>query len=340
MRRRTRRTPRILILTILAGFSLLAAACSEAQEAAFQSNLAQRGASDERASTSDEPPPDSDPACSESDPRRSLAAVDPRPGPTELPAGSHMATIRDRGVLRAGVGVDTLLFGYLDLRTGGIDGFDVEMARLVATAIFGDLDQDGDGTEERLELVPVKSSERIDRLQDGSVDLVVKTMTINCERWASINFSTVYYESGQRLLVGGDSGVRSVEDLDTEPICAVEGTTSLANLNEAGLATVVASTWTGCLVEFQQGTAFGISTDDAILAGLAAQDAGALVVGNTFSDEPYGIGLPKEHPEFTAFVNAVLEQARQDGTWTLLYDRWLEDVLGANATPPQATYRS
>ncbi len=317
-------TSRRAALVWLLALSLVLAACSATTEDAFNSNLPDDATTGDDAATGSAP---TDAGCDPDDPTRSLAPLDPLPAPSELPAGSYMAEIRSRGVLRAGVGADTLLFGYLNPQSGDIEGFDVEMARLVAEAIFGD--------PNRIELVPVTSAERIAAIESGQVDLVVKTMTINCDRWGSINFSSIYYESGQRLLVGSDAAVATIDDLGDEVICAVAGTTSLANLQDRGVATFEASDWTDCLVAFQQGQVSGISTDDTILAGLAAQDPYAAVVGSPFSDEPYGIGLPKEHAEFTSFVNAVLERARADGTWQALYDEWLAQILGSG-TPPAA----
>ena len=185
------------------------------------------------------------------------------------------------------------------------------------------------------------SAQRIPLLKAGEVDLVVKTMTINCNRWGQIDFSTVYYNSGQKLLVDANSTLESIDEVTDETICAVAGTTSLDNLTERAITTVEGADWTDCLVAFQQGRAQGVSTDDTILAGLAFQDPYAKVLkGEAFTEEPYGIGLPKGHPEFTRFVNAVLAQARADGTWQALYDEWLTNTLGpAKDGPPVATYR-
>lgn len=326
--------PRALLRLLAALLTLLvvSAACGSTAEEPFMSGLPETEATDDGDSGGGDD--QTDPDCDDDNARPSLEPTEELTGPGQFAAGSYMAEIRDRGVLRAGVGADTLLFGYLDPQLGDIVGFDVEIARLVAAAIFGNPDQ--------VELIPIQSAERIERLQNGDVDLVVKTMTINCERWASIDFSTVYYEAGQRLLLGEQSDAESVEELTDEVVCAVSGTTSLRNLTDAGVDTIEAVTWTDCLVEFQQGRADGISTDDAILAGLVDQDPLARVVGPRFSEEPYGVGLPKEHPEFTRFVNAVLEQARTDGTWADLYELWLADVLSPGEpipSPPPADYR-
>ena len=93
-----------------------------------------------------------------------------------------------------------------------------------------------------------------------------------------------------------------------------------------------------CLVAFQQNEVDAISTDDTILAGLAAQDPYAKVVGPRFTDEPYGMAMSPEHPEFTRFVNAVLAKNRANGTWTATYDKWLGD-FGPAPAPPPAEYR-
>ncbi|MDH5291638.1 MAG: transporter substrate-binding domain-containing protein, partial [Acidimicrobiia bacterium] len=208
------------------------------------------------------------------------------------------------------------------------------MARLVAKAIFGT-------DKGHLDLIPLQSSQRIPRLEAGDVDLVVKTMTINCDRWGKVNFSSVYYSSAQRLLVQAGSPFKELSDAISSgaTICAVSGTTSLDLLNSEGATVTEVGDWTDCLVEFQQGRVDGISTDDTILAGLSTQDPYAEIEGGKLSSEPYGIALPKGADDFTRFVNAVLQQARDDGTWQALYNDWLATTLG-QSTPPQATYRN
>ena len=72
---------------------------------------------------------------------------------------------------------------------------------------------------------------------------------------------------------------------------------------------------------FQQGQVDAITGDDTILAGFAAQDPYAKVVGDAISDEPYGIGVPADQVDMVRFVNGVLDQAKADGTWAEIYDR-------------------
>jgi polar amino acid transport system substrate-binding protein len=83
-----------------------------------------------------------------------------------------------------------------------------------------------------------------------------------------------------------------------------------------------------------------ISTDDTILQGLAAQDPNTKLVGQTFSDEPYGMAISKAHTDFTRFVNGVLAQVRVDGAWTNIYN---SNILTGTKIPapsiPLAKYR-
>ena len=124
-------------------------------------------------------------------------------------------------------------------------------------------------------------------------------MTINCARWEQIAFSAVYYAAGQKVLVGVDSGIESIEDLAGKRICAPAGTTSIDNIQkiQPDAIPVTSTDNSACMVLFQNGEADGVSTDDTVLAGLAAQDPYAEVLATEFlTQEPYGIGVNAEQP--------------------------------------------
>lgn len=248
---------------------------------------------------------------------------------------SYMAGILDRGRLRVGVDTSTLQFSSVDPFTGDFEGFDIDIAREVADALFGSPDA--------IELVAIPYSERVAVLaaDEPVVDIVVDTFTINCARDAEIDFSSEYFTSRQKLLVRLDSDATGIEDLAGRPVCAAAGSTSIENilaLDEPRPVAVPVTNQADCLVLLQQGQVEAISTDDTILAGMAAQDPNLRIVGDGFSAEPYGIGLPPDHPEFVRYVNAVLEQVRSSGRWKELYDWWLADLLG-ESTPPDAAYK-
>jgi len=247
--------------------------------------------------------------------------------PLAVPSGSTMATIRDRGRLVVGVSADSLLLGARNPISGDVEGFDIDMARLVADALLG--------APDRIELRVITAAQRLPSLQEGTVDLVARNMTITCARWEDIAFSAEYYRSGQKVLVPLGSEATSLDDLDGQRVCAPAGSTSLTKLEEfTGVEAVPAATHTDCLVRFQQGEVDAITGDDTVLAGLAAQDPYAEVVGEAFTDEPYGLGVNAAQVDLVRYVNAVLDRAKGDGTWAASYDRWLAAALGPAPEPP------
>ena len=255
------------------------------------------------------------------------------PKPDDLPKGSTMAKIKQRGRLIAGVSADTYLLASRNPLDGKIEGFDIDMVKALAKAIFGD--------EDKYQLKVITAAQRIPALQNGDVDVVARAMTINCDRWKQIAFSTEYYRAGQKILVRKGSKDNSIKDLSGKKVCAPNGTSSIANLIKlAPKAIAVGSdSHTGCLVLFQQGQVDAITGDDTILAGLAAQDPYAFVPDQTaFTAEPYGLGFNAKNVDLVRFANARLEQLRDDGEWTTIYNRWLKDSLGPAPAPPKAVY--
>lgn len=276
-------------------------------------------------------PVPSAPACT--NPTASLRPPAAMPVPGQMPAGSYMRTIQDRGRLVAGVSQDTLLFGYLNPFNGNIEGFDIDVLHQIAQAIFGD--------PNKIEYRAITTADRIPKILDGSVDIVGRTFTINCARRAQIDFSSVYFDAGQRVLVRNDSKAKGIQDLGGKKVCATTGSTSIDHIGQQASKPVpyALADFTDCLVAFQNGEVDAISTDDAILAGLAKQDPYAAIIGDRFSDEPYGLGIALNHPEFTRFVNGVLDQIRANGTWGALYNKWLVPSLTKTApAPPPAAY--
>ena len=212
-----------------------------------------------------------------------------------------------------------------------IDSRSTDATREIAAALFGRRDA--------VLFRTLTSAQRVDAVKSGQVDIVVQNMTINCARLEQVAFSTEYFTARQRILVNRDSAVRALADLKGQKVCAAAGSTSLANLFAAnGPLPVATESWTDCLVLLQQGQVAAVSTDDTILAGLAAQDPNTMLVGPPFSDEPYGIAIAKDRPELVGFVNGVLARMRADGTWRRLYEKWLA-ALGPAPAPPPARYR-
>ncbi len=260
----------------------------------------------------------------------SYAPDGPLPAPMDMPTGTKMKEIQDRGRLIVGVSGDNLLFGSVNPETGQLEGFDVDMAREVARAIFGNPDQ--------IQYVIMSFAQRIPALEARTVDMVANVMTINCARWQVINFSSEYYQAGQTILVAADSGITSIRQLDGQKVCAPANSTSaeqLAKPENAAIEAVIVPTSSDCMVAFQSGEVVALAGDDTVLAGYAAQDPYAELVDERYTEEPYGLGINQADVDFTRFVNGVLAQMRVDGTWAAIYQRWLGTPV---PPPPPAVY--
>ncbi len=263
----------------------------------------------------------------------SIPPLTPFPAPGRMPVGSYMETIYDTGHLIAGVRDDILLFGFLSPRTEQIEGFDVDIAREIAQAIFGD--------PSKLTLKPVTAAERIPALKTGKVDIIAGTMTITAERKQEVDFSEVYFVAGQRVLVRKDAPYRGIQELSGQKVCAPRGSVLEQDIPRENpqAQLVLAEKYSECLRLLQQGQVEAISSGDVILASLAEQDPSMKVVGGIIASEPYGLGIAKGRTEFVAFVNGVLQQIKADGRWEDIYNKWLGH-LGPPPPPPRATYRS
>jgi polar amino acid transport system substrate-binding protein len=259
------------------------------------------------------------------------------PAPGAMPSGSTMREIQERGRLIVGVSADSYLLGSANPLDGNkIQGFDIDLVNAVAEAIFGT-------AAGNVEFRVITAADRIPVLQDESVDMVARNMSITCDRWTDIAFSTVYYQAGQKVLVPkGSPADTDLDALAGQRVCAPAGTTSMTKLEEVqpDAEPVSAGTHTGCLVLFQNGEVDAITGDDTVLAGLAAQDPYAYVPPDqeAVSAEYYGLGFTKSDRDLVEFVNAVLEDYRRDGRWEQSYQRWFADTLGGDPQPPAPQY--
>ena len=106
--------------------------------------------------------------------------------------GPNIDAIRARGRSDRRPRHGSNLFSFRDPMTGAIVGFDVDIAREIARDLLGD--------PNLLEYRTLGSAERERALQNNTVDIVTKTMTITCARRQKVDFSTVYFLAHQRVL--------------------------------------------------------------------------------------------------------------------------------------------
>jgi polar amino acid transport system substrate-binding protein len=327
------RQPRHRSLRHLLGLAIVAAAiagCGTSSDHALRITLAALNTPPPKATPPGAVTPE--PGCA--DKTASLRPPATLPAPTALPAGSYAATIRSRGYLRVGVNAALLDFGYLNPATGQIEGFEIDLVRQIVKAIFGNDDPS------HYRLLALTVPQRLPAAQEGKVDIVVDAVTITCQRKQEVDFSTVYYDAKQRVLVPVDSSAKSIAAFAGKPVCAsalstpIQVMDALPNPPRAvGLPQAI-----DCLVALQEGRVDAISTDDSILLGFKTQDPNTKIIGGSLADVPYGMVISKAHPDFVRFVNGVIAEARVDGTWRRLFDKWLGHIPGSNPSLPPAQY--
>jgi glutamate transport system substrate-binding protein len=246
----------------------------------------------------------------------------------QFPAGTTMARLQERGEITIGVKFDVPPFGFKNPQTDEVEGFDVDMGRIIAEEL---------GVEPKF--VEAISDNRIPFLQQGEVDLILSTMTINQERDTEIEFSEPYYIARGRILVPRDSDIKGIEDLAGKRVCTALGSTYEETLREqapdADLKLV--DTYSECLELLQNGAIDAISTDDVILTGMIIQDDTLKMVGDELTTEPYGAGIKEGEKEFQTFVSDTFAKAEQDGRWEDIYQEWVGQYINKKAQPPEMT---
>ena len=246
-----------------------------------------------------------------------------------------LSAVVEQGTMTIGTKFDQPLFGQVDPTAGGEPvGFDVEIARLIVDRIA-----EASGTEIEAEFVETPSAIRETAITDGTVDMVVATYTINDKRKELIAFAGPYYVAGQDIMVAADDdSIEGVDDLAGKTVCSVQGSTSIENLRkmapEAEL--VEYDVYSKCADDLGNGRVDAVSTDNVILVGLVDQSNGAFkLVDNPFTEEPYGIGVPKEDQAMRDFVNDVLEEIFESGEWAEAYESTVGTVAESTPEPPE-----
>jgi glutamate transport system substrate-binding protein len=244
-------------------------------------------------------------------------------------AGSRMAELVEAGKITIGVKYDQPGLGFKDAAEDVPSGFDVEIAKLLIADLGIDPNSDSVTWEETI------SDNREPYLQQGRVDLVLASYSITDERRTLVGQTGPYFLTGQQVAVLADSDITGIEDLVGEEVCAASGSTSLARVEEQGAVPVPADTYSQCAEDVINGTIPALSTDGAILLGLASANDGALkVVGDPFSEERIGIGYSLDNPEMCEWINGVLEDAFEDGSWAKAFEATLGGDDVATPEPP------
>jgi glutamate transport system substrate-binding protein len=238
---------------------------------------------------------------------------------------------QEGGKLTIGISFDQPGLGLRDGDT--YSGFDVLTATYVAQALGV--------PKENITWQRADPAEREKLLEDGDVDLVFSTYSITDERKQKVDFAGPYFLAHQDLLVRrNETDITGPDTLNGRVLCSVTGTTSSAYVTAnflGDIQLVEKPRFSDCVEALAASEVDAVTTDDVILAGFAAQPEykGKLkVVGKGFTDEYYGVGVPKGDDEMVAKVNAALQQYIADGSWRAALDQTVGPSGYSIPSPP------
>jgi glutamate transport system substrate-binding protein len=248
----------------------------------------------------------------------------------QFPADTTMGRLQEAGEITIGVKYDVPPFGLNNPETGEVEGFDVDLGNYIA---------------ERLGVEPVyreaTSDNRIPLLVDGTIDLILSTMTITEERDLEIDFSEPYYVANGDVLVPGGSDIRSIDDLNGKTVCTALGSTYQDTIKkEAPDAQLrLVDLYSECFDQIQTGQVDAVSTDNVILTGMVIQDDSLELLNLDYTTEPYGAGIPEGDTEFKQFVDDAIAEYIDSGLWQEAYDRWVGQYIPEEQQqgPPEIT---
>ena len=236
---------------------------------------------------------------------------------TAAPAwANRLDEIKARGTLICGVRDSTVPFGFIDEATKQNVGFDVDLCIGIANFI---------GVKH--ELMTVSSATRIPMLTQGSIDLILATMTHSIARDDVIDFSITYFDAGQRLLVRVGGGINSAADLVGQRVGSVKGSTSEKNIQDAVPSCTVVSfdEYPQAFLALKQGRVVAVTTDEPILVGLKNSDPEPhlwAIVGDFIASEPYAVGMVENESKLRDAVNFALMDMWRTGKFQETYNKW------------------
>ncbi|MEU2924547.1 glutamate ABC transporter substrate-binding protein [Streptomyces sp. NPDC007251] len=279
--------------------------------------------------------------CTDSEAQKQTPAPSGADGPTIDAIKSRTGARRK---LIVGVDQNSYHWGYRNPDTQGaeLEGFDIDLVHRIAQDILGDPDA--------VQFKAIPTSQRISAIQDGRVDMVVRTMTITCDRLSQVAFSAPYFKTGQQVLAPKSSSITGYNGtLAHKRICTAAGSTAYAKLDadrksgalpaSADISTTVPNQL-DCLVRLQLGEVDAVVTDGALAASQAAQDPTVELKGGAFTTEYYGVAMKKDASDLVRRVNRILVGYRAGG-WQASYDKWLSATLGKDSSaskPPAPQY--
>jgi general L-amino acid transport system substrate-binding protein len=138
-------------------------------------------------------------------------------------AQATLNSVKQKGFLTCGASSGSIGFGMPDAQ-GNWTGFDVDLCRAIAAAIFDD--------PAKVRFIPLNAKDRFTALQAGEVDVLSRnsTHTMSRDTQLGLDFPAINYFDGQGFMVRKKLGVSSAKELNGKSVCFQQGTTTELNL--------------------------------------------------------------------------------------------------------------
>ncbi|MEV5571895.1 glutamate ABC transporter substrate-binding protein [Spirillospora sp. NPDC052269] len=252
------------------------------------------------------------------------------PVAANLPAGSTMEKIKQRGQLVIGGSLDAPLLSQQNPGTKKVEGLDADFGRLLAKYIIG---------KPEVKIVNSASETREALLSNGTVDVVFQTYSITPERAKQVSFAGPYYSSGLVIATKKDTtGIASPTDLKGKTVIAGANTPAIAAIKKVAPDAKIVTFGTDpeCVQALKQGRGDAYVQDEALLLATAKQDPSVKIQGKPFTADPYGIGLKHNDTQMKQFVNDWLKQIQASGLWAKTWKNSIGTVVDGEAPTPPA----
>jgi ABC-type amino acid transport substrate-binding protein len=268
------------------------------------------------------------------------ATPTPNASPTRprLELSTYQYGLQVKGKIRVGVLDKDQPFS---VRSGNVyDGFDADIAREIARAIWGP----NDDPDTHIEWISVDNSTRIAALTSNQADIVLGALPINDDTKKVIDLSDPYAKNGQRLLVKkARTDIKDISDLAAgdQTVCAIKGSTWEANLKRITndrAKILELETLEFCIQALKTGAADALTHDEVVLLNIVYRDPDVKLVAKPFTDDQVGIGMKKntsnDRTGFREFVNTALLTIVANRTWAKIYERWITPLTGEKKQLP------
>ncbi len=236
--------------------------------------------------------------------------------PGAASAQTALERVRSSGELR--IGTDATYPPLESAEGGQFTGFDIDLGNAIAREL---------GVRARF--INAGFDGIFPALQNGTFDAVMSSVTITSERSATMLFSDPYYNSGQLIVVRGDTqGINTPDDLNGKKVGVQINTTAQFDLEKrAGVEVAKYNTIDLALLDLRNGRIDSVVGDAPVLKYMITQSFRELkTVGRRFTDEKFGIAFAQGSEDLQQAVNAALRRIKETGEYNQIHEKWFGEA--------------